>query len=486
MKRTLLLLLAALLVVLGVALSRALLLEPQPQGIRQAPALEVDQRRVLERLGAALRIRSIATREEDAVAEARLRAMMDFVEERFRSLQAHCAFERHRRSLVIRWTGSDATLDPLLLLAHLDVVPVDPATAADWRFPPFDGEVSAGYVWGRGALDDKSSALAMLEAIEHLALAGFRPTRGVVVALGCDEEIGGEGGAAAQARRFEAAGLTPFLVLDEGYGVLEGIVDVVPAPIAGVGVAEKGYLTVELRVAAAGGHASMPEPQSALGVLAAGLAALEAEPLPARLDGASAAFFDALAAEMPFGPKVLFANRWLTEPVLRGLLEAEPSTAALLRTTTAVTQANAGVAENVLPQSATATVNFRVHPRDSVADVVAHVVRVIDDERVEVRQLDGAREPTPTSPSEGEAWDLLADTIRECYEGVVVAPALVLGGTDARHYQDLSANVYRFNGVRLGPEDLARIHGANERIATKNYIEMIRFYARLIENASRL
>lgn len=485
MKRALLLLFAALLVLLGVCLTRALLLEPQPQGVAQAPRLEVDQRRVIERLGAALRIRSVATREPDAVADARLRAMMDFVEGRFAPLKDHCAFERHERSLVVRWKGSDPSLDPLLLLAHLDVVPVDPASVDEWRFPPFSGDVAAGYVWGRGALDDKSSALAMLEAIEHLAQGGFRPRRGVLLALGCDEEIGGERGAAAQAQRFEAEGLSPFLVLDEGYGVLEGIVDVVSAPIAGVGVAEKGYLTLELVVEATGGHASMPEKQSALGVLAAALAQLEAQPMPARLDGTSAAFFDALAAEMSFGPKLLFANRWLTEPVLRGLLDEKASTGALLRTTTAVTQASAGVAENVLPQSATGTVNFRVHPRDTVADVVAHARRVIDDERVVVRELEGAREPTPTSPSDGEAWELLAGTIRECYEGVVVAPALVLGGTDARHYQALSTNVYRFNGVRLGPDDLERIHGANERIAAKNYLEMIRFYARLIENASR-
>ena len=270
------------------------------------------------------------------------------------------------------------------------------------------------------------------------------------------------------------------MILDEGYGVLEGVVELVAPPIAAVGIAEKGLVTLELLVSATGGHASMPADQTSLGVLSAALAALEREQLSARLDGAPALFFDELARKMPFAQRFLFANRWITEPLLRRELLKQPTTAALVRTTTAVTTASAGVAENVLPERARATVNFRVHTRDDVQGVIEHAREVIDDERVQLTVIGESYEPSAVSPTEGEAWELLERTIRECYPGALVAPSLVVGATDARHYAGLSRSVYRFNGVRLGPEDLARIHGVDERISTGNYLEMIRFYLRLI------
>jgi carboxypeptidase PM20D1 len=484
-RRPLLLAGAALALLLGVTGARALLVRPATRGEAQAPPLEVDGRRLCERLGAAVRVRSVASEASDAVGEAELERMADFVLERFASLATWCELERHEASIVVRWPGSEPGLDPLLLLAHLDVVPVDPATLEEWRFPPFSGEVAAGAVWGRGTLDDKSGALAILEALEHLGTRGFRPRRGVVVALGLDEEIGGERGARAQAARFAAEGLRPHLVLDEGYGVLEGLVGPVKAPVAAIGVAEKGQLTVELVARAQGGHASMPERETAAGVLAAALQRLETHPAPARLDGTPGAFFDALAGEMEPGPRYLFANRWLFEPLLRRVLLDAPGTAALLRTTLAITRVEAGTADNALPQLARARVDLRLHPREGVEEALERLRRVVDDPRVELTALPGARPATPASPAEGPAWELLVRTIRDCYPDAVVAPALTVAATDSRHYQGLGPCVYRFNGLRLGPEDLARIHGTNERIPTGDYLAMVRFYARLVENASR-
>jgi len=472
-----------LLLLAAAMLARTALHAPRAVEVRAAPALELDPRRVTQRLARAVRVPSVVTTEPDALERGRMARMADLVEESFPPLVAGLDYERHEHCLVFRWRGSAPELAPILLLAHLDVVPVDPATEADWSFPPFGGDVAAGFVWGRGTLDDKGSAFAILEALEHLVTRGVQPRRGVIVALGLDEEIGGTAGARAQAARFAQEGLEPYLILDEGYAVLEGIVDVVPHPVAVVGVAEKGSLTVELRVEAEGGHSSMPEEQTSLGILASAIAALEAAPQPARLDGAPAYFLDELAREMNFGQRFLFANRWLTEPLLRKVLLEEPGTAALLRTTTAVTRAEAGVAANVLPRSARATVNLRIHSRDSVDVVLERVRRTIDDPRVELEVVGESFEPSPVSPHDGPAWEHLEATIRACYPGVVVAPSLVVGATDARHYAGLTSSVYRFNGLRLGPDDLPRIHGVDERISVENYMEMIRFYARLIEGA---
>jgi carboxypeptidase PM20D1 len=253
--------------------------------------------------------------------------------------------------------------------------------------------------------------------------------------------------------------------------------------VAGIGIAEKGYLTLRLEVQQGGGHASMPGKNSAIGILAAAITSLESNPMEAHIDGAVGLFFDELAREMEFGPKLLFANRWLTEGLLIRELEKQPSTAATLRTTTAVTTTTGGVAENALPESASATINFRIHPRDSIAGVLEHVSETVGDDRVRVEIQGTPSEPSGTSPANGAAYALLEQTIRECFEGVIVAPSLVLAATDSRHYAGLSPNVYRFNPIRLQSKDLDRIHGINERIPAKDYLAMIRFYRQLLSNS---
>jgi len=472
------------LVLLAVlVLGRTLGHTPRPRHVRGAPALEIDQRRVCERLGAALRIPSVSVAEPDAVQEARLQASFDFLLDRFGPLVGLCTVERFPRSLVLRWPGRQEDLAPLVLLAHLDVVGVEPGSEGEWTFPPFSGAVAAGFIWGRGALDDKASALAMLEAAELRISRGERPRRGVIFCFGLDEELGGERGARVQAERFAREGLEPFLVLDEGFAVLEGIVEGVPVPVAGVGIAEKGQLLLRLVVEADGGHASMPADRTALGILAAALARLEQSPAPAHIDGATALFFDELSRSMAFGPRLLFANRWLSEPFLVSALLERPSTAALLRSTCALTRARAGEAPNALPRSAVATLDLRIHPRESVAAARERVRRVIDDERVGIETLGRPTEPSALSPTHGPPWELLERTIGECYGEVIVAPALVVGATDARHFAPLTPHILRFNGLRLGPEDLERIHGVNERISSHHYLELIRFYWRLLGNA---
>jgi carboxypeptidase PM20D1 len=470
---------------IGVPLGRALLLKPRQVSIQAAPALKVDDKRICKRLGRALQFPTVSFSEdqEDATSKGRMAQMVTYLEETFAPVIRLVQVEKHPYNLVLRLPGTDESLAPLLLLAHLDVVPVEPKSADQWNFPPFSGSVAAGSIWGRGALDNKSAAMAMLEAAELLISANERPRRGVVFSFGYDEEIGGERGARAQAERFAEEGLAPHLILDEGFVVLDGVIDAVQPMVAGIGIAEKGYLTLRLEVQQGGGHASMPGKNSAIGILAAAITSLESNPMEAHIDGAVGLFFDELAREMEFGPKLLFANRWLTEGLLIRELEKQPSTAATLRTTTAVTTTTGGVAENALPESASATINFRIHPRDSIASVLEHVSETVGDDRVRVDIQGTPSEPSGTSPANGAAYALLEQTIRECFEGVIVAPSLVLAATDSRHYAGLSPNVYRFNPIRLQSKDLDRIHGINERIPAKDYLAMIRFYRQLLSNS---
>lgn len=483
MKRLILTVFVLLLVLLAVMLGRAASIHTIEYPYSRAPELELDRRMLSTRLSHALQLRTVSTRERDAFYEGQLSAMLDFVEEHYPRVIAGTEYERHEANVVFRWQGSEPGLAPLLMLAHLDVVPIEPGTEDDWTWPPFSGEVSAGTIWGRGALDDKSSALAMLEAVNHLMGEGVRPRRTVVLAFGNDEEIGGERGARAQAARFAEEGLAPFLILDEGQALLEGLVPGVEATVGAVGIAEKGYATLNLVVQSEGGHASMPPRQTAVGILGAALARLEETPCSAKFDEPAAGFLEALAAEMPFAQKTIVSNRWITAPLIARMLSKSPETDALLRSTTAATMTTGGVAENVLPEHASAAVNFRIHPRDSVADIVAHAQDVIDDERVDVQLVEGAWEASASSPTDSEAWWLLHRSIAESFDDVIVAPCLVLGATDSRHYAGLSPNVYRFSPLRLQREDLARLHGTNERITISDYVAMIRFYVQLMRNA---
>jgi carboxypeptidase PM20D1 len=306
----------------------------------------------------------------------------------------------------------------------------------------------------------------------------------VILAFGADEEAGGVEGAAKIAGLLRERAVRPQFVLDEGGGVIAGVIPGIAAPVALVGIAEKGYLSVELSVRAEGGHSSMPPRHTAAGVLARAITRLEAHPLPGGVRGATAALFDAIGPEMSFGGRVIFANRWLFDPLIVRKLAGSPSTDATLRTTTAVTVLEGSPKDNVLPARARAVVNFRILPGDSVAGVLEHVRRVVDDPRVEIRPDPGAVEPSPVSPASGEAWGRIVETIRQTYPDAVVAPYLVLGATDSRYFRDLTPNVYRFAAIRIDDADLKRIHGVNERVAVAAYLEGVRFLAQLIRNTA--
>jgi len=485
-KRALVVLLA-LLLGLGTALSvRALRLRSNQ--IRVAPVhdVEVDGARAAERLAGALRFATVSSQDGEQIDVAAFLGLRTYLEQTFPLVHARLQRELvGDHSLLFTWSGSDASLPPLLLLAHLDVVPVEPGTEAAWEHAPFSGAIAGGFVWGRGTLDDKAGVLGILEAVEILLALDVRPRRTVVLAFGHDEEAGGVRGARAIAERLAAAGLRFEMILDEGLAIVEGIIPGVDPPVALIGVAEKGYASVRLVAEASGGHSSLPPRDTAIGLLSRAVARLEAHPMPARFEGVPEAFFSALAPELPFGRRLVMANLWLFGPIVRHALTAVPATAALLRTTTAPTLLRAGVKENVLPQRAEAVVNFRIRPGDSVAGVVEHVRGTLRDSRV-TASLDGTHssEPSPVSSTATAGFDAIASAVREVEPRALVAPSLVLGATDARHYQALSPAVYRFLPVLLKPDDLARVHGTNERVAVEDYRRAVRFYVQLLRRAA--
>jgi carboxypeptidase PM20D1 len=326
--------------------------------------------------------------------------------------------------------------------------------------------------------------MAILEAMEYQVGRGCSPRRTIYLALGHDEEIGGAQGNGQIAVWMRQQGIRLQWVLDEG-GCIFGDVPGISRPVALIGIAEKGHLNVQVVAEAEGGHASLPPRQTAVGILARAISRLEEHPFPRRLDGGAQHMLDFLGPEMPFPQRLAVANRWLFSPLIKRMWGSKPSGDAILRTTAAVTMIEGGVKDNVLPTRAEATVNVRMLPGDSAAGVLASMATIMDDERVRLVPKAAAKEPSPISRVDSENFLLLHTTIRETFPDVWVAPFVITGGTDSVHYRDFLCDIYRFVPARLADSDLARIHGIDERISQDNYLEMIQFYARLIENVSR-
>jgi carboxypeptidase PM20D1 len=466
--------LALVLVVRGLALtSRQVQVAPAgPLGVEPGPVAEV--------LARAIRLRTVSHQDpalDDPTQATLLRALL---RDSFPRVHQRLAPEViGDGALLFTWPGSDASLPPLLLLAHQDVVPAENPQA--WTVPPFEGRVAGGYVWGRGALDDKAQLVAQLQAVELLLERGFAPRRTVLLAYGHDEEVLGQRGAVQVALTLKARGLKPALILDEGMPVSLGLVPGAERPVALVGVAEKGYLSLRLTAEGTGGHSSMPPAQTAVGVVAAAVARLEADPFPLRLTPALRRSFDWLGPELPFGQRLAVANLWLLAPVVASLFAATPAGAASVRTTLAATLFHGGDKDNVLPGRAEAWVNLRLLPGDTVASATARVQAVIADARVRLEPAAAPEEASPESSLEGPGLRAVETAIREVFPDAAVSIAILLGASDARHYQRvLGGDAYRFAPQRMGVGDPDRVHGTDERIAVDNLAECVRFYLRLI------
>ena len=386
-------------------------------------------------------------------------------------------------SLLMTWQGSDPALQPILLLSHQDVVPVSPGTEGDWQHPAFSGVIDQGFVWGRGTLDDKSSLFGLLEAVEHLLLNGVTPRRSVILAFGHNEEVGGKV-AIAMATLLAKRGIRAEYILDEGGMVSQGIVKGLDRPAALVGVTEKGYLSIELTAQGPGGHSSMPPRDTNIGQLSRAITRLEAAEQPLRIGPTLAESLQALAPAMGFGQRLAVANLWLFSPVITEMLAAADSTRAGMHTTLAPTIFHAGIKDNVLPGIATAVVNLRLIPGDSIAEAMRRVEAVIGDPEIKMRPLDHNREPAPESDPKAGSFAALAKTIKQIFPDAIVAPYSTVGATDAAHYTAISPNIYRFLPVRWGIDDQKRFHGTNERISVEGYGDVVRFYVQLINNTA--
>jgi len=461
----------------------------QTQEVHIEAALDnstINKEALTQRLSQALQFQTISSAE--AQDQAPFLAFHEFLKSSFPKLHKTLELELvNELSLLYFWQGSEPSLKPMLLMSHQDVVPVDNETRDRWKHEPFSGNIEDGNIWGRGAIDIKSGLMGSMEAIENLISQSFQPKRSMYLAFGHDEEVGGKQGAKAIATLLRQRKVELEFILDEGGSIVGGgIIPGLKIPVALIGIAEKGYVSLKLKTKATGGHSSMPEKHSALGIIAKALVDLENAPFPANLDF-SKTLFQNIGPAMTGFKKVIFANMWLTEPIVEHVLSDSKTTNATIRTTTAVTMAKGSSKDNILPSEASATVNFRIMPGESVQSVMDYVTDVIANKDIQISIVGGfGNEPSPVSDSENPNFELIRNSIYRVTQDsdLIVTPYLVVGATDAQHYTGLSNSIYRFAFNRLNPETLDRMHGINEQIAVKDYIDVVRFFREVILGAN--
>jgi len=475
-----LLVLGFLALVVAVLLFRTITMKPAKAAAgNSATADVVDAAGAAARLSALIQKKTVSSRDPAGWDPREFEA--------FRKLLPALYPESHRvldlaliagHSMLYRWKGRQAG-EPLVLMSHYDVVP---AGDEGWIRPPFSGDIHENKVWGRGSIDTKCTLVCAFEAVETLLKSGFTPERDVYLSFGHDEETGGDG-APSIVRYLAEKGIKPGLVLDEGGAVVEGVFPGVSRPLAMVGVAEKGVTDIELSVLSPGGHSSTPPRRGASWRLARAIMRLEHKPFPARFPAATRAMFRQLGPHASFGLRLVFANLWLFEPLLLRVFSSSGGELnAICRTTTVVTMLEGSQAANVLPAVAKAVVNVRLAIGDSVESAMERIRNTIADPLVVVRVLHPG-EPSPVSELSGARFDMLAATIAEVYPEAIMAPYIVLGGTDARHYSGVSGSVYRFSPFTLSKAERASMHAVNEAIPVNSLAKGVDFYQRLIRRA---
>lgn len=473
----LLLFLAALLIF------RAMVYGRVPAPVEPVELVPVEGTLVAEHLSAALRVQTISDLDRSKIDLSTFNQLHALLERMYPRLHATLKCEKiSDYSLLYTWPGRATELEPVALLGHMDVVPVDPATLQDWSHPPFEGVVTDGFVWGRGALDIKSTVITTLEAVEGLIRAGYQPERTLYLAFGHDEEIGGLQGASCIVKLLESRGVQLAAVLDEGGAVAEGIMPGVSVPVATLGIAEKGHATIELLVEGRPGHSSMPPKHTAIGILSRAITRVEAAPMPERMYMMRLMFAE-IAAFLPFSLRLALANPWLFGRMVSNRLSASAQTNAMIRTTAAVTVIRGGVKDNIVPAQARALINSRLIPGDSSEMVMERLRKIIADEAVQIRLIEEATwEASQVSQVSSSIYENLALTVRQVFPDAVVAPYLLSGATDSRYYNKLCPNVFRFSPYKLDSDLLKTIHGTNERISIENLECMVQFYTQLIKS----
>ncbi|MBR2387529.1 MAG: M20/M25/M40 family metallo-hydrolase [Clostridia bacterium] len=468
---------ALILAFLAVVLIRTALFVPKKQDESECEEINFDKDAAISALASLVKCKTVSRYSRDDEDDAEFEKLINLLPTLYPNVFATCELKTlDDRGLLFRWPGKTVG-EPLVLMAHYDVVPV---VEEKWSKPPFEAIIEDGVMWGRGTLDTKVTVNGILSASNHLIAEGFVPENDIYFAFSGGEEVNGLG-ACHIVDYFEKQGIVLRAVVDEGGAVVENVFPGVKAPCAMVGIAEKGLLDLKYEVQSNGGHASAPKAHTPVGELSAACCKVEANPFKCHITEPVRQMFDTLGRHSTFVYRMIFANLWCFRPVLDMIAKKSGGEMnALMRTTVAFTQMKGSDASNVIPPTATMVSNIRLNPADSIDGAVEYIRKTIDNDRVSVTKIHG-NEPSRISRTDCEGYERVAKAIADTWKGTIVSPYLMVQCSDSRHYGKISDKVYRFSAMDLTSEERASIHGNNEKIRLETLCRAVEFYIRLIK-----
>ena len=444
---------------------------------------DFDRDGAVEHLRAALRLNTTGYVDTSRIDYTAFDALHALLKRSYPNVARAGAWEEVGHSVLITLPGTDPSLRPALFMAHQDVVPVVPGTEANWRHGPFSGDVADGYVWGRGAMDIKQMLIGILESAEYLLARGEAFRRTVYLAFGEDEETRSLG-ARALCALLRERGVELEYVLDEGAGDVTDAADY-GAPgtlVCPIGIYEKGYADMKLTVRSPGGHSSNPFYGTSLGILAEAITRIVRHLPEAHLSDAVRRSLKTLAPHITEAPMRDWARDVdAHEAELLQWFLGHESLYHLVRTTAAPTMISGGsTAGNVMPQDMEAVINFRLAPPDTPESLLSHCASLVGDGV----ELEYVQEIAASVPSEVDSlgYRRLKAVLERYFDRLIFIPAQNRGATDARWYEPICRCVMRF-GPFLEEESVSRegIHGTNERISIRAYLQGIRVLIRMME-----
>lgn len=476
MKKLLISIGAFIVVISGILIGNTLTLNSKQVASQQLKVVTLPND-IFQNLSSAIQYPTISYSEEAIPDSTAFLGFHRFLLETFPLTHSKLSLEKiNDYSLLYTWQGSDLSKKPIILMSHQDVVPVDEPTIGDWEAGPFEGKITTTDIIGRGTLDDKSTLIGLLEAVEKLLEESYEPSRTIFLAFGHDEEVGGSNGASAIALNLKAKGVHAAMTIDEGGYIAENLVPGLESPVAIINLAEKGFASFRLIVKTSGGHSSAPPRENTIGMLAQAIVDLENNQLPYKLVKPINYQLEYVGAELPFFKKMAFANPWLFKKSILETLNAHTSTAPTI--------ISGGVKNNVIPTIAEATINFRILPGETIESVKQHITNTISN-KINVESVGFLTNPSPVSSIDSENFKILEKIIRDMFPNSIVVPGLVGGGTDARYFYEISDDVYRFYPTRIGPNSMKRFHGIDEKISKDNYKEIIEFSYHFIKRVNQ-
>lgn len=479
--------LIVLAAVIVITLIRAVFWVPKKKEYQALPEENVNVEKYRKDLSDAIKFKTISNVDIDKVDWEEFKKYHEFFKERFPLVFKTMKCEEiSLASLLLTWEGTKPELEPIALLGHQDVVPVAEGTEQDWTHPAFDGVDDGEFIWGRGALDMKNHLIAVLESCENLIADGFCPERTVYLCFGHDEEIvaAKTSGAGAIADTLKSRGVHLDSVIDEGGAVLNlNIKNLINKKLAGIGIAEKGYADYEVSLSAKGGHSSQPPKHTAIGEMADVIKDIENHQFKATMPDYVNSLFHKIGKCVSYPARIVTCNMWMLKPLIVKIMTKIPPAASLVRTTTGITMANGSPAANVLPQKASITINFRMMPGTTLADVEKHIKSCVRNKDIEVKYLKG-KEASKVSPTDSRSFKILEELCMRTDNDNIVAPYLVMGGTDAYHYEEVCDNIYRFAPFVVDTSLLLCTHGTDERIPVKCMEDALKFFKRYIKMMS--